>query len=629
MRLAATGLLLVLPVVLSALLPGQNSTRKIRQPPSAMAQRAGSAVPWRDSLEVALAEAKAQKKLVFWYVPSVAGSPMDRKPEIDRYLRSGPFSWPTTITLLQTQFVPVQEVPRGELQKRFLLQRNVFLEPGYLVLDGDGNVKCKVDQITTFHPEWFEAPLRRLVGAPIEGFPCAPALREAWDAYRSGQRPHAIELAEAVLQKQPADATAAEAHWLVGAALCRDNQRREAEVRWRSLAEKFPDQPLAWKAAMEAEDFGAFVHGFEDYLPLPPAVLRDDPTDGTRARGLYAEDELWARSVAFLLAMDDGDGVVRDSIYDFGGTDSLPNVHAAVTCLVGQALLAADRRCQAGTLKLPAAQRARLLAMVARIAANTRDDAWLALSDRDEILWARAYSLRFQVEWQRQRPAAQGGKVDPAGKGDAEAKAQLQSAVSALLALQPDTGVWFHEYGNPFAIATALVALHDGKAAGAEVDAEKIDKGLRALAMNRTEQGAFTYGHRSRGKPRESLEAAAGRMPLCELAMFLYGHSDQEKLQFSVTTGLRHHDLMAAVRKYDDHADKYHYGGFFFWFDMLGRAEALMQITDAAQREGLRAQQKKLVLDLPEFDGCFVDSHELGRCYGTAMALLCLDVLGR
>jgi hypothetical protein len=34
-------------------------------------------------------------------------------------------------------------------------------------------------------------------------------------------------------------------------------------------------------------------------------------------------------------------------------------------------------------------------------------------------------------------------------------------------------------------------------------------------------------------------------------------------------------------------------------------------------------------MELPEFDGCFVDSHELGRCYGTAMALLCFDVLAR
>jgi hypothetical protein len=36
-------------------------------------------------------------------------------------------------------------------------------------------------------------------------------------------------------------------------------------------------------------------------------------------------------------------------------------------------------------------------------------------------------------------------------------------------------------------------------------------------------------------------------------------------------------------------------------------------------------------LKLPELDGCFVDSHELGRVYGTAMALLCLancDIVG-
>jgi hypothetical protein len=60
---------------------------------------------------------------------------------------------------------------------------------------------------------------------------------------------------------------------------------------------------------------------------------------------------------------------------------------------------------------------------------------------------------------------------------------------------------------------------------------------------------------------------------------------------------------------------------------MLGRAEATRFVEDAAQRDVWRAQQKKLVLDLPEFDGCFVDSHELGRAYGTAMALLCLAAL--
>jgi hypothetical protein len=118
-------------------------------------------------------------------------------------------------------------------------------------------------------------------------------------------------------------------------------------------------------------------------------------------------------------------------------------------------------------------------------------------------------------------------------------------------------------------------------------------------------------------------------MPLCELGLYLFGASSQERLLAAVEAGDRHHKLLAAVRKYDDHADRLGYGGFFFWFDMLGRAEAIAELTDSSKRKQLAAAQHKLIMELPEFDGCFVDSHELGRCYGTAMALLCFDVLAR
>ena len=67
--------------------PHRNSTRKIRPPLGEQAARVGCAVPWRKDVAAALAEAKASGRLVFWYVPTVARSPMDRKPEIDRYLR--------------------------------------------------------------------------------------------------------------------------------------------------------------------------------------------------------------------------------------------------------------------------------------------------------------------------------------------------------------------------------------------------------------------------------------------------------------------------------------------------------------------------------------------------------------
>jgi hypothetical protein len=612
------------PALLAAPVPqdgaaATNSTRKIRRNPGELAARAGSAVQWRTDVDAAVADAKQSGKPVFWYVPTVAGSPMDRKPELDRYLRGGPFSWPTTVALLNAHFVPVAAVARGERQQRYGLVRAKFIEPGWLVLDGDGNELARLDQITTFHPQWFEAPLRRLAGAPpADGFPGAPALREAWDAYRAGERARAVQLADAVLAREPAPAVAAEAHWLAGAATCRDRDRAAAVARWQQLAAALPDEPLAWKAALEAEGHGPFVRGFEDYLPLPKALGAAPAAEGTRAPGVYGEAELWQRGVQFLVAMDDGDGIARDSIYDFGGTDGLPNVHAAITCLAAEALLAADGLARLGRIELPAALRERATARVERVLALIRDDAWVALSDRDEIVWPRAYALRLLAAWQRHR-AGGGAGVDTA--------ALLQRGVGSLLALQPETGAWFHEYGNPFATATALQALHLARGCGADVPQDRIDRGLRALAQNRTAEGAFTYGHTTNGRPRQSVEGAAGRMPLCELALFLFGGSDDGKLLAAVEAGHRHHGLLAAVRKYDDHADRHGYGGFFFWFDMLARTEATRHLADAGARARLLAAQRALVLDLPELDGCFVDSHELGRTYGTAMALLCLHAI--
>jgi hypothetical protein len=38
-------------------------------------------------------------------------------------------------------------------------------------------------------------------------------------------------------------------------------------------------------------------------------------------------------------------------------------------------------------------------------------------------------------------------------------------------------------------------------------------------------------------------------------------------------------------------------------------------------------RQHDQFMGLPEFDGAFMDSHEIGRCYGTGMALWCLGTL--
>ena len=144
------------------------------------------------------------------------------------------------------------------------------------------------------------------------------------------------------------------------------------------------------------------------------------------------------------------------------------------------------------------------------------------------------------------------------------------------------------------------------------------------MRSTRGEDGTFAYGFRGAGAPPQF---SVGRSPLCELSLLLTGGSDQERLAHAIELSFEHHPVLEKIRKYDDHADRHGYGGFFFWFDMLGRTEATLQLTAADARQRLAKAQRDLVLQLPEFDGGFVDSHELGRGYGTAMALLCLHAL--
>jgi hypothetical protein len=82
---------------------------------------------------------------------------------------------------------------------------------------------------------------------------------------------------------------------------------------------------------------------------------------------------------------------------------------------------------------------------------------------------------------------------------------------------------------------------------------------------------------------------------------------------------------LEAIRACDNHADEELAGFFFFYcvYHTLEAARALDEPARGRQLEKFRAQ----ILALPEMDGSFVDSHELGKSYGTAMALLILNRL--
>ena len=577
----------------------KNSTRKIRVKPSAQANRIGSAVKWETKFEVAAQKSKELNKPIFWYVPTLPGTFMDRKKEIDRYVRGSLFSWPVNIDTINANFIPFRGAPSKQQQKQFDLVPFKFVEPGFLILQPDGQLKNKVDRLTTIHMLWlsqFFEKLRYDVKYPV-----------IKDAEEKMYRSLATRKYGKTIEGEVEPDLSTEHLLLKGMIEFRKGQHDLARKMWLQAAAAEPESPLAWKAAAEAEGFGPFVRGFEVLSVLPArAILSGIESRGSAApKGTYTEEQLWNRSIQFLLGMQRSDGGWVDSDYDFGGTDSLPNVHVAVTSLCGMALLES-------AAKNP--NRAEIKDAIARAAKFVANEKNLNRADRDEILWALAFRTRFLS-----RLVASNDKYRP----------QLVASAKALQKIQTKQGSWYHEYSNPFVTATALLALHEARVAGFQTDSEVVKKGIAALSKDRFGNGAFPYST-SRGPTNQpgtpnKIKSSAGRMPLCETALAVWEGSDQKRIQTAVEASLEHHDnTLKTALKYDDHTSNLGYGGFFFWYDMRGRSEAISEIENVDVRKRLQQKQREIVLSLPEIDGCFVDSHELGRCYGTALALLTL-----
>ena len=562
--------------------PTRNSTRKIRVKPSPVAAKIGTGVNWVADVKTALERSRETGKPVFWYVPTVSGSFMDRKPVIDRYMLAGPFSWESTRQALNRHFVPVKAVPNREEQDKYDLKPYKFVEPGFLVIDSDQALKLKVDRITTLHPAWFQS----LLDSAVEG---------------------------GIAMIDPDEQTGAIQNQMHAAMkIFRSGEHARATEAWQAIAKEHPNHPLGWKAAAEAEGFGPIVRGFEVQTDIPDAALKAgiESAGSAAPRNTYGEEELIQRSLKFLLGMQRKDGGFVDCDYDFGGTDSLPNVHVAVTALAGMAMFANQDR-------LPG-QKNRVDAAIKRAAEFVVNDDNIAKSDRDEILWAYAYRVRFLSRLVKTYP---------------EFAAELQRCVESLESIKTRRGGWYHEYNNPFVTATALNALSEARNAGAKVNSSKVTEGVASLAGDRFANGAYPYGSSRgpKGDPKpgtaRQIAASAGRMPLCELGLWNWKEATDERLTSAITVSFDMHDHLTSALKYDDHTSNMAYGGFFFWYDMRGRSEAISKIEDEQVRAGFESKQKEIILSLPELDGCFVDSHELGRCYGTAMALLSLDLL--
>ena len=534
------------------------------------AAKCGSEIPWVTSLTEAQKQSKATGKPILWSVSRVEGSPMDRKLVVEKYMLSGPFMMPGVVEMVTEKFVPLRLEATPLIHKEFGLTVMDFIEPGFVFLGGDLKVIHRVDRLSTFSEEWllnlFRGVLKK-AGREVE---------EKKVEMSEGRRAIAEGRPDPALFELKADD---ESRWFHGVALHLVNRDGAAREEWK----KIKSGRWAWKAAAELARDGPFVRGFEIYESLPPEALKDElPTTSTLPR---AKADL-PRALRFLLQHQRNNGVWDDSNYNFGGDASLPNVYVAVTALAALALRTWGDPKQIETA-------------IIRAEAYLKDETRIAETDDQEIAWAHAYRLLYFAKTR-----------------DAAMMARL---IRKLGDLQKKSGVWQHEYDNPFVTATILHALEEARVAGAEIPAGMVQRGMAALKSTRNPKGIFSYEFPGRGGV---LEGAAGRMPFLEFTLTLSGQAKPEGVKAAIAESFKHHGLLERVRKYDDHADAFHNGGFFFWYDQYGRALAAKAVDD----HGALEKQRQIVLSTPEFDGCWVDSHELGRVYGTAMALLTLKI---
>ena len=164
------------------------------------------------------------------------------------------------------------------------------------------------------------------------------------------------------------------------------------------------------------------MRGFEVYRSIPESALQAGikSAGSTAPQGTYTEAELWRRGSEFLLTMQNEQGAYTDSDYDFGGTDSLPNVYVAVTSLAGMALMAADSRLPDDSPVKAHYQKA--IQKAAQFVSKRESINW---NDRDEILWALAYRTRFLAGLAKQ---------------DQQFKPTLQAMVKDIESIQSRSG---------------------------------------------------------------------------------------------------------------------------------------------------------------------------------------------
>ena len=404
----------------------------------------------------------------------------------------------------------------------------------------------------------------------------------------------------------------AEAYYVAAVHAMLLGKTQDADALLVELCAKHTESPWAAKAAMQmvlgldTTKSGAARHNYESF------VWQEAPTYGPArsTHGLLGRTSPVARAglaVDFLLDHQDPAGRWSDARYAFWDTPKImPNVWMSATALASAALLewrhlAPDRVDKA----LAAAE------------AYMADDKNIA-AGRNEQCYADAYRLLY---YSKRATVAADAKVRRAFVE------RMDQVIDDLAKLQDKHGSWAHEYKNPFTTGAVVQCLHMARAAGAHVPDDMLNRASEALLLVRNEKdGTYSYGQPQKADKKQvgksTPKDAMARMPVCEGALFLNQKAEAAAVDRALANWWQNLERFETIRKCDFHSDG-ELGGFFFWHAFFHTSETAKILAEAA-RSSANKQLLEHLLRIQEMDGTWIDSHELGKSYGTAMGLLTL-----
>jgi hypothetical protein len=573
-----------------------------------------------------LAKARAlaieKGRMILWYCPRVSGLHMYRAILPDRYMKAVAFTDPGVVDLITAKFVPLRMCADAEIGAELGVKAFEFVEPGFILLSPEGKVVRRIDRLRTFNADWIRAalvaslrehpeynrPAGDSVDALIRGgddekaFERASVDQKALILRRQGKFEDVLRLEcsgvhqglallglqrfEEARRRLEGEKGPEAAYGLAGIDAWTG---KDPSAHLRAVLRNHPDSPWAWRAAanlVRAEDSlpqGPLAHHLEDFFLRPPIGVPEStrlpaPNGDVAAR----------RALEFLLRSQWEDGSWRDARYAYWPDPKiLPNVWTAVTGLAALALV--EWRGLAPE---------RVDAAVRRADAYLRDPGHTA-PDQHEESYAHGFRLHYFARLK-----------------DTAAMAPI---VTRLGAMQDREGFWCHEYQNPFSTAAVVHALAVARSAGADVPEVLFRRASGALLSTRGDQARQAYRV---GEAPDNEKSTSSRSALCEMALVECGRKELADVMLGVDRYWTFAPRAQAVRLCDYHSDG-RLAGFFYFHAAFHTLEATRTLEGAARADSLR-RFRESVLAIPEWDGSFVDSHEIGKSYGTAVALILL-----